>query len=352
MDEEFGVGDLVEQEKRKRRDKVYKDRDLKGLRVEHDIEEFKEGKEIILTLKDKDVLADDDDTLVNVNLMDEERYKKNIENKKQRPDMYGYNVYDEEYDEYGNPIDRGILGKYDDEIHGDKKKKSFTIGQNIEEERIHQRKLLEIKSKLAGKKLESLQELGVKLASDTFTETELEKFKKPKKKIKKLRQKLKAEDLIPLTDTTVSSNRDLGSRHNKKNATITSNSIITTDIQPSNTRKILQTDDTIDTKLDLSDVKVEIEDEDELQKVLAKARKLKQKENIIRKPLPIDPNEIKTEIKTEPDTDDEMNGDSGIKDGHIVLNATAEFCRTLGDIPTYGMAGNREEDSLDEMMVN
>lgn len=30
--------------------------------------------------------------------------------------------------------------------------------------------------------------------------------------------------------------------------------------------------------------------------------------------------------------------------GSIVLNATAEFCRTLGDIPTYGQAGNREED--------
>jgi U4/U6.U5 tri-snRNP-associated protein 1 len=33
-----------------------------------------------------------------------------------------------------------------------------------------------------------------------------------------------------------------------------------------------------------------------------------------------------------------------------MLNATAEFCRTLGDIPTYGLAGNRDED-LDELMV-
>lgn len=36
--------------------------------------------------------------------------------------------------------------------------------------------------------------------------------------------------------------------------------------------------------------------------------------------------------------------------GHIMLNATAEFCRTLGDIPTYGLAGNRDED-VDELMV-
>lgn len=35
---------------------------------------------------------------------------------------------------------------------------------------------------------------------------------------------------------------------------------------------------------------------------------------------------------------------------NIVLNATAEFCRTLGDIPTYGKSGNREEteDAMDD----
>lgn len=30
--------------------------------------------------------------------------------------------------------------------------------------------------------------------------------------------------------------------------------------------------------------------------------------------------------------------------GTIVLNSTAEFCRTLGDIPTYGLSGNREDE--------
>lgn len=37
--------------------------------------------------------------------------------------------------------------------------------------------------------------------------------------------------------------------------------------------------------------------------------------------------------------------------GFITLNATAEFCRTLGDIPTYGLAGNRDEDA-EELMVS
>lgn len=37
--------------------------------------------------------------------------------------------------------------------------------------------------------------------------------------------------------------------------------------------------------------------------------------------------------------------------GAIILNSTAEFCRTLGDIPTYGQAGNREED-VQTLMVS
>lgn len=37
--------------------------------------------------------------------------------------------------------------------------------------------------------------------------------------------------------------------------------------------------------------------------------------------------------------------------GNIVLNSTAEFCRTLGDIPTYGLAGNREENGQELMVL-
>lgn len=49
------------------------------MRVEHDVNAFSEGKQIILTLKDQDVLDDNtEDTLVNVNLLDDERYKKVI----------------------------------------------------------------------------------------------------------------------------------------------------------------------------------------------------------------------------------------------------------------------------------
>jgi hypothetical protein len=50
--------------------------------------------------------------------------------------------------------------------------------------------------------------------------------------------------------------------------------------------------------------------------------------------------QVLSKVKAEPD-------DEALQDGNIVLNATSEFCRTLGDIPTYGQSGNREEEQED-----
>lgn len=145
MDNEFGVGELVQEETRRQKKKIYSETHLKGLKVDHDLDTFTEGKSVILTLKDKGVLDEDDgDTLMNVNMVDDERYRKNIENKRLNPNQYGYNVFDEEVDEFGNPIDRGILGKYDEEIDGKKKKKTFTLGQNVEQEIAQKRRLQEV----------------------------------------------------------------------------------------------------------------------------------------------------------------------------------------------------------------
>lgn len=65
---------------------------------------------------------------------------------------------------------------------------------------------------------------------------------------------------------------------------------------------------------------------------------MKQVENV--KSLSLDPTKIKAEVKVEPDSDDEASSSSRPSD-FITLNQTAEFCRTLGDIPTYGQSGNR-----------
>ena len=86
-----------------------------------------EGKVVVLTLKDVNVLGGDEDVLVNVNMLDDERYKKNNEIKKQKP---GYQAYDDDadVDMDASTKSRSLLAKYDTEIDGDKKE-SFVIGK-------------------------------------------------------------------------------------------------------------------------------------------------------------------------------------------------------------------------------
>ncbi|CAH0386369.1 unnamed protein product [Bemisia tabaci] len=345
MDAAFGIGDLVNDDLRITRKEAYTAKNLQGLRVEHDVNTFAEGKNVILTLKDKAVLDEDDDALVNVNLVDEERYQKNIFNKKQKPHQFGYNAYDDGEEDV-EMSENQVLSKYDEEIGGEKKK-SFVIGDETKLER----KKMQVKEKLmAGKRLESLGTLSLNLASDYYTEQEMKvKFKKPKKKIKKsMRKMLKADDLLPLESSSQSEAQDnwlqdSGSRRRPH-----------VDLKPdpeagsySGSRNIRIKDEPMDMELDtddlppvpddLSGVVLDEPDDFELELALKKARKLKQMENTEVKP------EEKV-IKIAERLDHKMAYEESGPGGSIVLNATAEFCRTLGDIPTYGQAGNREED--------
>lgn len=111
---------------------------------------------------------------------------------------------------------------------------------------------------------------------------------------------------------------------------------------------VLDTDDVPEMRTDVTDYKVEEED-NELEHMLSKARRLKQCEALIKKTLTMDPTTVKPEIKSERNSDNEDAEDG--KDHFMTLNSTAEFCRTLGDIPTYGMAGNRDVDPNDLMDV-
>lgn len=166
----------------------------------------------ILTLKDRAVLDEDDDVLQNVNMVDNERYKKNVEIKSKKP---GYDAYDEDnYDEFGFPRST-VLQKYDEEIDG-AKKESFAIGLTNPAE-VKRRQAELVKQRLANKRIETLEMPELRLASDYYNEEELTKFKKPKKKIRKMRKNkiLKADDL--LGDGLSSSSRDLGSRRRRNN---------------------------------------------------------------------------------------------------------------------------------------
>ncbi|KAG6800127.1 U4/U6.U5 tri-snRNP-associated protein 1 [Apis mellifera caucasica] len=316
LDEEFGIGNLVKEEIHAARNLAYTEKNLKGLKVEHNIDKFEEGKTVILTLKDQEVLQEGEDVLVNVNITDEERYQRNILNRSKKP---GYDAYDDDnFDEFGFPK-KTILEKYDEEIEGEKKE-TFTLGiNNIKD--VKQNKLDYVKQRLANKRIESLHSAEPKLASEYYNEEELAKFKKPKKKVRKIRKKLKAEDLIPEDNDYL---RDLGSRRSKR----------TDDVKDNDT---LDVDDLGAPTEDLTGIKLEEDDKElELQLALKKAQRLKEwQSSSIEK--------VTETIKQEPASSEENQS------GNIVLNATAEFCRTLGDIPTYGLAGNREENGQELM---
>lgn len=198
LDQQFGIGEVIEIEQRERRNKQYTERNLKGLQVEHDLESFSEGKSVILTLKDKDVLDEEEDVLVNVNMVDDDRYKKSLENKKKKT---LYNAYDDdEFDQFGNYNPKSLLSKYDEEIEGEKRE-SFRLGVDNSAER-REASLQSIKAKLNNKRLESLAMPELTLASEFYNEEELAKFKKPKKKVRKIRAKgklLTADELEAAT---------------------------------------------------------------------------------------------------------------------------------------------------------
>jgi U4/U6.U5 tri-snRNP-associated protein 1 len=80
------------------------------------------------------------------------------------------------------------------------------------------------------------------------------------------------------------------------------------------------------------------QEDDDLEKVLCKARRVKQQENIIKKE--IDVSAIKANVKSELDEKQPMEAFRETENGFVTLNQTAELCRTLGDVPTYCMTGN------------
>ncbi|KAK6640297.1 hypothetical protein RUM44_011983 [Polyplax serrata] len=331
LDQEFGVESLVEEEKRDLKRNAYTARDLRGLKVGHSVSGFKDDSSVILTLEDKAVLEEGDDVLVNVNMVENERYKKNNEIKKKSA------KYDD-LDKLDDPdVERSVLSKYDEEIEGPKKDGGFRLGEESSQLEEASRKLA-IRNKLLQQgEYVSLNTSVLKMATDYYTEEELSlKFKKTKVKAKKLRKKpkmLKAEDLLPIQDVSWPS-EDLGTRRPKQE--ISRHENIPMDIVKTEPLgDPMDVDDVPAATDDLADIKIEPDEgELELQLALSKARKLKLKEK--------KENIRETIVRGIMENTNSQNPDG--PGGTIILNSTAEFCRTLGDIPTYGLSGNREEE--------
>ncbi|XP_061626533.1 U4/U6.U5 tri-snRNP-associated protein 1 [Phyllopteryx taeniolatus] len=350
MDQEFGVSNLVEEEFGQGRiNSAYTARDLKGLKVQHKVDSFNEGQTVILTLQDKGVLEEEEDVLENVGLVDKEKADKNVELKKKQPD---YKPYEEEesVDDMVTFKSRSVLSKYDEEIDGEKKK-SFRLKTGGMADGERERELQAMRETLRSQ-AQSLVMPSLMIASEYYSPQEMVAFKKTKRRVKKIRKKEKTTvaDFLLLDD---SRKTDFGSRTRGRGrkGEYEDDEGVEEGRWPHETAVTQMSDDIRTAEMDISDdedftppeptVLEEDEAEQELQKQLEKQRKLRQKQ------LLGDAGEkIAERVKRLARDDAE---DPSEKRNNIVFNATSEFCRTLGDIPTYGLSGNREdqEDMMD-----
>ncbi|XP_055339366.1 U4/U6.U5 tri-snRNP-associated protein 1-like [Paramacrobiotus metropolitanus] len=171
----------------------YSARELKGLKVEHDLDRFQEGSDIVLTLKDAGVLEDGSDVLVSTALTEQEKLERNLENKKKKA---AYNPY-EDADALQRP---GLLKKYDEVIDGDRKGQ-FTLetGGTAPGAVDAARRDLAVGTPFRPEMLQTLLTNERTLARDFFNEQEMAgKFKKVKKSSKNRRQQSVKDEPLPV----------------------------------------------------------------------------------------------------------------------------------------------------------
>lgn len=250
---------------------------------------------------------------------------------------------------------------------------------------------------MANKKLVSLESPKYKVASEFYTEEEMISFRRPKsKKEKKMRKRtqkiLKASDLLPEGDGDKEdaeraarlAARNYGKPRQEKfkapngesvDAKLTSIKLEDGELEEEQLRKDkwqqAETSAAVDIErlnkfvkkdeeeeesddeddlvggVDLTGVVIEDDAEDELASMLDRARKLRQIEAKSSEETDaaakVHEMVIKQEVKEEPMNEDK---DSALPEKGVVIDSTMEYCRNLGEIPTYGLAGNRK-DAID-----
>ncbi|KAF1943097.1 hypothetical protein EJ02DRAFT_453619 [Clathrospora elynae] len=174
--------ELEERERQALEALQYTDKDLAGIKVGHEIDQF-DDEDQILVLKDTTVDADDDDELEAVALRDKERLQERLDSKKRK------RVYDpNDMDEAGQ---KSILAQYDEEIEG-KKGKAFTLdgkGRTVED----------VQAEVSGaarpnKVAISLDILKDDAPANDYMDISEVRMKKPKKKKAKKAKRERIED--------------------------------------------------------------------------------------------------------------------------------------------------------------
>lgn len=169
----------------------YTAKDLAGVKVGHEVDEFEEGGEQILTLKDAAIGEEsEDDELENQDMRAREKLQEKLELQKKKP-VYNPNDADEK---------KGILAQYDEEIDG-KQHKRFTLdgqGNTVEAKRI-----VSDDGEVGKKRVKiNLDMLKDDTPANDYMDLSMVKVKKPKKKKSKTtRQKAADEDdIFPITE--------------------------------------------------------------------------------------------------------------------------------------------------------
>ena len=163
----------------------YTEKDLAGVKVGHELEQFADGGEQILTLKDAVIGEEsEEDELENIALREKEKLGKKLELKKRKP---AYNPND--IDESG---EKRILAQYDEAIDGEEKH-HFTL-DNMGTTATFEAKAAESAQNTKGVmiSLDFMHEEKQPM-SDYVDATEI-KIMKPKKKKKSSTRKRAAED--------------------------------------------------------------------------------------------------------------------------------------------------------------
>ncbi|KAF2994955.1 hypothetical protein E8E13_002688 [Curvularia kusanoi] len=173
--------ELEERERQAREAMQYTESDLAGVKVGHEVDQFDDGEDQILVLKDTAVDAEDDDELEAVALKERERLQERLDSKKRK----------RAYDPNDENSEKSILAQYDEEIEG-KKGKAFTLdgrGRTVED--VQAAATSASQPKRVAISLDILQDDAPK--NDYMDLSEI-KMKKPKKKKTKKAKRERIED--------------------------------------------------------------------------------------------------------------------------------------------------------------
>ena len=303
-----------------------------GLRVGHDMAALLDGGDQILTLKDAAVVGNDDegDELENLGLREEEELQERLKLKKKRP------LYDPMNDDESSHT---ILGQYDEEIFG-KKRKHFTLDPNAilgldttsstapgapsAATNGKAQQQVDIDDILSG--MPSSDYLDV-------SEIKIKKSKKRKSKSKKTRTRGGDDDegLFPLAADNDDDNDDGGAEGEEATMDVDEGSAAAVDLASRRRkRRALDTEDLF-------------RDDDDLQASLAVQRR-----ETLKKRKRLRPEDIAKQLReasAAPDDDGENgssregeSGDGMTRTGGLVIDETAEFINNL----------KRREDRDDE----